>query len=178
MFSVIIATRDSERLLVATLAALVPGATAGVVREVIVADGGSKDETEQVADYAGCGFFSSGEPLGARLKDAAARARGEWLMFMRPGAVPGASWIEDTAAFAQDGQAAVFSMPPAGLAGWIRRLLGTLPGTEQGLLIRKALYAELGGHRADAADPERDLLRRIGRSQLTVLRAAVRRTGI
>ncbi|MEA2873185.1 MAG: hypothetical protein QOH67_3161, partial [Hyphomicrobiales bacterium] len=45
MFSVIVATYDSERALVPTLAALVPGATAGIVREVIVADGGSRDET-------------------------------------------------------------------------------------------------------------------------------------
>ena len=59
MFSIIIATHDSERALVPTLAALVPGATAGIVREVIVADGGSRDETEQVADIAGCRFLSS-----------------------------------------------------------------------------------------------------------------------
>ena len=85
MLSVIIPTRDSERLLVHTLVALVPGATAGVVREVIVADGGSRDETEQVADIAGCVFLSSGQSLGARLKAAAERARGDWLMFLSAG---------------------------------------------------------------------------------------------
>src|SRR5881392_1792042 len=96
MFSVIIATHDSERALVPTLAALVPGATAGVVREVIVADGGSGDETEQVADIAGCRFVSSDQPPGARLKAAAEAARGEWLMFLRPGMVPGSSWVDET----------------------------------------------------------------------------------
>ena len=59
MFSIVIATHDSERALVPTLAALVPGATAGIVREVIVADGGSRDKTEEVADIAGCRFFVS-----------------------------------------------------------------------------------------------------------------------
>src|ERR1041385_91738 len=110
MFSVVIATNDSERALVATLAALVPGATAGIVREVIVADGGSRDETEQVADYAGCAFFSSGEPLGTRLNAAAAKARGDWLMFLHPGARPGPTWIDETIAFVQQArrQAAVF----------------------------------------------------------------------
>ncbi len=49
-----------------TLAALVPGATAGIVREVIVADGGSRDDTEKVADIAGCRF--------SRLRGAAGRA--------------------------------------------------------------------------------------------------------
>jgi len=179
MLSVIIPTRDSERALVHTLAALVPGATAGIVREVIVADGGSKDETEQVADLAGCVFLSSGQSLGARLKTAVERARGDWLMVLIPGTVPGPNWIDDTAAFARgDGQAAVFSLPPAGFTGWIRRLFASHPGHEQGLVIRKRFYAELGGHQADAADPERDLLRRIGRSRLAVLRTIVSRPDI
>src|ERR1700752_2293540 len=88
MLSVIIPTRDSERALVHTLAALVPGATAGIVREVIVADGGSKDETEQVADLAGCVFLSSGQSLGARLKTRVERERGDWLMVLTP-----ATWL-------------------------------------------------------------------------------------
>ncbi len=57
MISVVIATHESERLLVPTLAALVPGALAGVVREVIVADAGSRDDTAKVADVAGCRFM-------------------------------------------------------------------------------------------------------------------------
>lgn len=174
MLSVIIPTRDSERALVHTLAALVPGATAGLVREVIVADGGSRDETEQVADLAGCVFLASGQSLGARLAAAAERTRGEWLMFLRPAAIPGPTWIEDTAVFVQgQGQAAVFSRPPTGLVGWMARLLTALPAKEQGLIIRKRFYSELGGHRADAADPERDALRRIGRSRLTTLRTTI-----
>lgn len=175
MFSVIIATHDSERPLVHTLVALVPGATAGVVREVIVADGRSSDETEQVADIAGCVFFSSDQTLGARLKAAATMARGEWLMFLAPGAVPAPSWIDEIVGLAQQAQpqAAVFSAERHGLAGWMGRLLGALPAAKQGLILRKRLYTELGGHRGDAADPERDLLRRAGRSRLSVLRTTV-----
>jgi len=180
MFSVIIATRDSERPLVHTLAALVPGATAGLVREVIIADGQSSDETEQVADIAGCVFVSSDQTLGGRLKAAAAMSRGEWLMFLRPGAVPAPGWTDEIVAFVQQGQAlaAVFSAGTHGLAARMRHLLGALPGAEQGLILPKRLYTELGGHRADAAEPERDLLRRAGRSRLTVLRTAVAQTGI
>jgi len=180
MFSVVIATNDSERALVATLAALVPGATAGVVREVIVADGGSRDETEQVADIAGCRFFSSVEPLGARLSAATAMARGEWLMFLAPGIAPQPGWIDDTIAFVRQDQpgAAVFSPAPGGILTRMRRALGRLPRPEQGLILRKAFYAELGGHRTDAAEPEADLLRRIGRARLTVLRASIARSDI
>ena len=58
MLSVIIATLDSERALVPTLAALVPGATAGLISEVLLADGGSADDTATVADVAGCNFMT------------------------------------------------------------------------------------------------------------------------
>jgi glycosyltransferase involved in cell wall biosynthesis len=180
MFSVVIATNDSERALVATLAALVPGATAGVVREVIVADGGSHDETEQVADIAGCRFCSSAEPLGARLSAAAAMARGEWLMFLAPGIAPQPGWIDDTIAFVRQDRpsAAVFSPAPSGILARMRRTLARLPGAEQGLVLRKTFYAQLGGHRSDAGDPEADFLRRIGRARLTMLRATIAQSNI
>ena len=54
MLSVVIATQDSERALLPTLAALVAGAAAGLVREVIVADASSRDATVAIADEAGC----------------------------------------------------------------------------------------------------------------------------
>ncbi|MEA2873539.1 MAG: hypothetical protein QOH67_3515, partial [Hyphomicrobiales bacterium] len=49
---------------------------------------------------------------------------------------------------------------------------------EQGLILRRSFYDELGGHRADAADPGRDLLRRIGRRRLATLRTTVTRSSI
>jgi hypothetical protein len=39
-------------------------------------------------------------------------------------------------------------------------------------MISKLLYEELGGHRAAAAEPRNDLLRRIGRRRLVTLRSA------
>jgi glycosyltransferase involved in cell wall biosynthesis len=182
MFSVVIATHDSERPLVATLAALVPGATAGVVREVIVADGGSRDETELVADIAGCRFLSSSQSLGARLKAGADAARGEWLMFLQPGIVPGFSWVEETIAFVQQAanepRAAVFASDADGALAWLSRAFSWRPRAEQGLVLRKSFYGELGGHRVEASDPETDLVRRIGRSRLIILRTAMTRSTI
>ena len=170
MFSIIIPTDDSERALVATLAALVPGATAGVVREVIVTDGGSRDQTEQVADIAGCRFLSSAAPRGIRLKAAAERARSDWLMFLDPGLVPGPTWIDETIAFTDAAgeapRAAVFRRE----GGVLQRALRLLALRDAGsLIIRKSFY-RAHGHR-DAADPERDLLHRIGRRRLVTLRA-------
>ena len=179
MFSIILATHDSERALVPTLAALVPGATAGIVREVIVTDGGSRDQTEQVADIAGCRFLATADPRGSRLKAAAELARGDWLMFLRPGLVPGATWIDETIAFTDAAgdqpRAAVFGREE-GLARRTLRLIGALPGPDS-LIIRKGFYQERGGHR-DAADPDRDLLRRIGRRRLVTLRVTTTRANI
>ena len=50
MLSVIIPTHDSGRALVRTLAALVPGAAAGLVSEVLITDAGSGDQTVAAAE--------------------------------------------------------------------------------------------------------------------------------
>src|SRR5205085_6751018 len=145
MFSVIIATQDSERPLVPTLAALVPGATAGIIRDVIIADAGSRDETAGIADVTGCRFLASSEPLGARLAAAAKSARGTWLMFLRPGMVPEPTWIEETMRFAESTdllgapRAAVFALRAGGLSSLLRGMLGTSPRAEQGLMLPKLL---------------------------------------
>jgi hypothetical protein len=183
MISVVIGTRDSEALLASTLAALVPGAVAGLVREVIVADGGSTDATATVADVAGCRFFTSAEPLGARLSVAATMARSDWLLFLRPGSVPGSRWIDDVHGFMQEAQQ---NGPPARAAVFRSRrsrsrvttaltflatAMGAPPRPERGLLIAKSHYNALGGHRAIDGDPERGLTRRIGRRRIELLRS-------
>src|SRR5262249_41007290 len=61
MLGVVIAPHDSERGLLPPLAALVAGAAAGIVREVIVADAGSRDATAAIADGAGCRVLVSAE---------------------------------------------------------------------------------------------------------------------
>ncbi len=173
MLSVIIPTRNSERALVPTLAALVPGATAGLVSEVLVADAGSQDDTAAIADVAGCNFIAGGRPLAGRLKAAAAAARAPWLLFLRPGTVLDAPWTGEVGRFIQqtahDRRAAVFRRGGPSQSA-LREFfllcggaLGALPRPEQGLLISKQFYDALGGHSERAAHPERDLLRRIGR---------------
>ena len=183
MLSVIIATLDSEAPLVATLAALVPGAMEGLVSEVIVADGGSRDGTATVADVAGCNFAVIEGPLGRRLKTAAATARAPWLLFLRPGTIPDAAWTGEVRRFVErpppDAPAAVFRRGGAAqpalkeILSLLAAALGALPRAEQGLLIAHPLYDELGGHSDDAADPETDLVRRIGRRRIATLATGV-----
>jgi len=184
MLSVIIATDESERALVATLAALVSGATAGAIREAIVADKGSRDQTAEVADVAGCRLLVTPAPLAGRLRAAAAVARAGWLMFLQPRVAPDVTWIPEVMRFVKqaelagqaDPQAAVFGPPSPGSAGSFARLTSLIrrgAKPEQGLIIAKPLYDSLGGHRDGVADCETDLLRRLGRRRIAVLRTAV-----
>jgi glycosyltransferase involved in cell wall biosynthesis len=186
MISAIIATHESERPLVHTLAALVPGALRGAVREVIVADADSTDETAKVADLAGCNFLRVSPPRGACLAAGAAAARADWLLFLQPGSVPEPAWLEEAERFiggagnpdlAQAGAAVLRARPRrSGLAEAIKRTaagLGALPHPRQGLLIAKRQYQSLGGHDAASADPERLLLRRLGYRRITVLDAVM-----
>jgi hypothetical protein len=179
MLSVIIATLNSERALVPTLAALVPGAMSGLISEVRVADGGSDDDTAAVADIAGCNFMAVEGPLPKRLKAAAGAAKAPWLMFLRPGTILDAPWIGEASRFmdAPSPQpfAAVFrrSAPARQSFGdtlsRFAATLGARPRPEQGLLLPRQFYEALGGHAETAADAETDLLRRIGRRRLVTL---------
>ena len=190
MLSAIIATHESERALVPTLAALVPGAAAGLLAEVVVADAGSRDATAEVADIAGCRFISSAEPIGARLKAAAESTRSPWLMFLRAGAVPQAGWIEAANRFMQttdllDGAARAAVFRPPGATDYLRPTLAEIvvllrtafgggPGPEQGLLIARRFYEVVGGHSA-SADAETALLRCLGRRRTAMLPVAITR---
>jgi len=182
MLSVIIATFDSERPLVPTLASLVSGATSGLVTEVVVADGGSRDETAAVADVAGCNFMVLDGPLGRRLKAVAATARAPWLLFLRPGIVLDQLWAGETRHFCEQrsagARAAVFRRSAAVNSPWremgslLAAALGGKPRPGQGLVISKQFYDALGGHRDGAGDPEADLIRRIGRRRIVTLSSA------
>ena len=186
MLSVIIATRDSERPLVRTLAALVPGATSGLITEVLIADGGSRDDTPAVADIAGCKLLAADEPLGRRLQAAANAARAPWLLFLQPGIVLDTPWIGEMRSFverpARDFHSAVFrrALPAqSALREAVALFVGaiaTRPRPEQGLVIAADFYHRTGGHFEQAADPESDLLRRIGRRRIARLSTRAFRT--
>ncbi|AXK83381.1 glycosyl transferase [Pseudolabrys taiwanensis] len=188
MLSAIIATHESERPLVPTLAALVPGATAGLLTEVVIADAASADETAEVADIAGCRFMSSREPVGGRLRAAAASTRTPWLLFLRPGTVPEPGWVAAAENFmaatsaSEAPRAAIFRPSSAADAlrpAWaelLTLLRATLVGgarPEQGLLIPRRLYDSVGGHPA-GNDAEAALLRKLGRRRLAMLPVGAR----
>jgi glycosyltransferase involved in cell wall biosynthesis len=179
MLSVIIPTFDSERTLVPTLSVLVPGATAGLVSDVLVVDGGSHDDTAGVADVGGCNFLVAEGSLGRRLKTAVAWARAPWLLFLRPGTILDPQWIGEATRFVErappDSRAAVFRRAAPAQStlrdafSLVAAALGARPRPEQGLIISKRFYETLGGHSESIADPETDLIRRIGRRRIVRL---------
>src|SRR5271170_3506658 len=162
MLSVIIPTEGVEQTTVATLAALVPGAAAGVVREVLLVDRSDTGVIERVADVAGCRFLPFEGTRAAALAAGARQARGPWLMFLHAGAVLDSGWIEETAQFIQGvsnsgrPRAGVFRYARSpyadtrlrdGLKFVVRLIAG--PSSEQGLLIARAHYERLGGYAPD-----------------------------
>src|SRR5690242_8931367 len=188
MLSAIIATHESERALVPTLTALVPATTAGLLTEVVIADAGSRDATAEVAEFAGCRFISSTDPLGTRLKAAAGTTRSPWLLFLRAGAAPEAGWVPAAERFMaanslsdDDTRAAVFRPAAIGdlmrpgfseLAALLRVIFGGAPRPEQGLLIARRSYDALGGH-SGGEQAEATLLRRLGRRRVVMLPVAI-----
>jgi len=183
MLSVVIPTEGVEGPAVATLAALIPGAATGVVREVLLVDRGANGVIERVADVAGCRFLPFEGPRAAALAAGARQARSPWLMFLHAGAVLDHGWIDETMQFIQrvsDGdrpRAGVFRYARSpysertlrdGFTFIARLVVG--PFADQGLLIARDHYERLGGH---AAYPEAQLLRRLGRSSLTLLHSRI-----
>ena len=186
MLSVIIPTEGAEHPAVATLAALVPGAAAGVICEVILIDRPGASAIERVADVAGCRFLAFDGSRAAALATGARRARSPWLMFLHAGAVLESGWIEETTQFIQ--RVSGSERPRAGIfryarspyaergfsegLKWLGRMIAG-PWADQGLLIARDHYERLGGHAPDARRSEAKLLRQLGRSSLTLLRSRI-----
>ena len=186
MLSVIIPTEGAEQPAVATLAALVPGAAAGVIREVLLVDRTGTGVIERVADVAGCRFLAFEGSRAAALAAGARQARSPWLMFLHAGAVLDSGWIEETTQFMQ--RVSDSGRPRAGIFRYARspyadaRLGDGLkfvarmiagPWADQGLLIARDHYERLGGHASDARRAEARLLRQLGRSSRTMLRSRI-----
>jgi glycosyltransferase involved in cell wall biosynthesis len=190
MISVVIPTLDSAELLALTLTALVPAAAEGIVREVVVVDAGSRDQTRRVADEAGCAVVEAGGPAGAMLAHGAATvSRGDFILFLRPGVILDPRWAGEAAAFVDrasraglaDERAAVFRFEIDDLGASARlgqfaaavgsRISG-LPHPAQPLLVSRRFYARIGGHRPLRALEDVDLARRIGRTRIIRLRAS------
>lgn len=147
------------------------------VDDIIVADGGSQDGTVAVANAAGARLVVATKGRGSQLRAGGAAATGEWLLFLHADTRLEADWREEAAAHiaSRPGKAAYFRFRLDDKAWQARlieggvalraRLLG-LPYGDQGLLISRLLYDNLGGYAAMPLMEDIDLVRRIGRRRL------------
>lgn len=138
MISVLIETRDDEAELARTLASLVPGAVEGVVREVIVCDRGSTDGTALVADHAGCVFLANALAAGE-----VRTARGDWLLFLQPGARLVSGWVEPVREhITVSAVPACFSRSPQTALSLWSRLFAKRHEFTEGLLVPKSAFGK------------------------------------
>ncbi|SFJ20931.1 Glycosyl transferase family 2 [Celeribacter neptunius] len=155
--SVIIPTLNVTPKLRDTLLSLMEGLDAGLVRELILSDGGSSDGVEKMADFVGAELVIGEAGRGGQLKRGAEAAEGDWLMFLHADTWLPEGWAEETVqhlAKAYD-KAMVYSLSfhdaeglgPRVTAGWanLRTKWFGLPYGDQALLISRELYDEIGG---------------------------------
>jgi rSAM/selenodomain-associated transferase 2 len=187
MISVVIPTFNASGALVPTLAALVPALVAGLVREAIVVDGGSSDDTRSIADAAGTQLIEAKRGRGTQLDAGAARAKGDWLLFLHADTVLDPGWEEEVRHFierVESGrrrQAAAFFRFALDDDGFMPRMVERfvafrcsvfgLPYGDQGLLISRKLYGRLGGFRPLPLMEDVDLVRRLKRREIVMLKS-------
>lgn len=152
MLTVLIETRNSEEGLARTLASLVPAAIEGVVRDVIVCDHGSTDQTYRVAEHAGCHLVNGG--IAAAVK----QAKGEWLLVLEPGARLLDGWIEPVAMHVErQTSPARFSRARSARTPFLARIFARKRALAHGLLISKPQAAALSSKVANAETMARGL---------------------
>lgn len=134
MLTVLIETRNDEEGLARTLASLVSGAVEGVVREVVVCDRGSTDQTHYVAEHAGCHYIADGG-IAAGIR----QAKGDWLLLLEPGARLAEGWADSALAHMAEAPApARFSRSAKSRRySFIERLFSRASALAEGLLIPK-----------------------------------------
>lgn len=181
MISVIIPTHNDARTLTAALQSVLDAAIDGLVSEVILADCGSTDATLEIADAAGATVIEAG--CGQQLLAGAQAARKPWLLFLKPCAAMEKGWENEAGAFISKGEkgAAVFRFRLAGEGVWprlresfhaIRARTFHLPDCCNGLLIPARLINSIGAASTPPVE-EIDLMRRLGRGRVSMLKAAV-----
>jgi rSAM/selenodomain-associated transferase 2 len=154
--SIIIPTLNAAPQLPDTLVRVMEGLNAGLVRELVVSDGGSNDDIKTLAAEVGATFVTGPAGRGGQLNRGAAAAQGDWLLFLHADTWLPKDWSDAALAHLQTEQNAyVFSLAFRGggimarlTAGWanLRTRLFGLPYGDQALLISRALFDDIGGY--------------------------------
>lgn len=182
--SVLIPTLNACDGLGETLASLFEGVEAGLIRELVIADGGSRDQTQAIAEEAGAVWVPSSGGRGGQLRAGAGQVAGDWLLILHADTQLSPGWTEPVAAHLGQGakQAGYFRLAFRSkaivakiVAGWanLRARVFGLPYGDQGLLIHRDTLAAIGGI-PDIPLMEDVALARALKGQLTALDAEAR----
>ena len=187
MISVIIPTLNAEETLPRCLTALIPATVEGVVRQVVIADGGSTDHTLQIAEGSGADMVTSDPGRGRQILAGIAKARSPWLLILHSDTVLENGWDNEAASFIEavdldttPERAAAFRFSlddrgamPRILESLVRLRCGLakLPYGDQALLLPRHFHDEIGGFRSLDIMEDIDIVRRIGRRRLRILRS-------
>jgi rSAM/selenodomain-associated transferase 2 len=184
--SIIIPALNAESVLPLCLSSLMPGLEAGLIREVILVDGGSEDQTRRLAEGAGATVVSAPKTgRAAQLRHGAERARGDWFLFLHADTALSRDWAERAKSHIAErpSNAAAFTLayrsdhPMAKViarrANWRSRTLG-LPYGDQGLLISRKFYGEIGGYPDTPFMEDVQIIRAVGKKRLSILSAEAR----
>jgi rSAM/selenodomain-associated transferase 2 len=146
----------------------------GAFDELIVADGGSGNETISFAQAAGARVVVAPKGRGTQLRAGGEAARGDWLLFLHADTRLGPGWRSAVARHLRQHPAhpACFRFrldDPSWQARLIERgvavrvRLFSLPYGDQGLLVSREHYLAVGGYRAMPLMEDVDLVRRLRR---------------
>ena len=80
--SIVIPTLNSAQDLPVTLLSLMEGLDANLIYEVVISDGGSTDETKEIASEWGAAWLEGPSSRGGQLKRGVAHARGSWIFVL------------------------------------------------------------------------------------------------
>jgi len=178
--SIIIPTLNAGQVLGPTLGALAQMESVGLIKELVVSDGGSEDGTQAAVIDAGAILVEGAPGRGRQLRAGADAARGDWFLFLHADTVLAPGWSDDVRAFIERPKAGetagyfefALDDPSASarrlerVVRWRNQLFG-LPYGDQGLLLSKRLYERIGGYRDYPLMEDVDLVRRLGRRRLT-----------
>jgi rSAM/selenodomain-associated transferase 2 len=157
------------------------------IDEIIAVDGGSSDNSYELAQRLGARVIAAPRGRGGQLRAGAAAASSEWLLFLHADTVLAQDWRACADVFMADpansDKAAVFRFAlddncPAArrletMVAWRVKWLG-LPYGDQGLLIHRDHYHRLGGVKPLPLMEDVDLVRRIGAANIVALPAVAR----
>ena len=153
--SVVIPTLNAEAELGPCLAALGPGLQAGLLRELVISDGGSTDGTRAIAEAAGALWVAGPPGRGGQLARGVAAAGGPWLLVLHADTLLSLDWPEAVLRGMEAGEPGYFRLRfrargpgAAWVAGWanLRARAFGLPFGDQGLLVSRADYMAAGGY--------------------------------